>query len=249
VELERKQLDFNLTELKAAASGWEVAGYASTFGGTPDSYGDIVAKGAFSASLLTRPNVRLLWQHDLAEPIGKAISLTEDDKGLLGHWSLVPTDTGTKAHQLLTAGLVDALSIGFMTKAADYSDDGTRVLREVELVEVSLVTVPANTNAIVTSFKTDLPFTALLQQAGEAQATVAREAKALRDRRAAINRPLNDQHQQAIAAFLAEAKALHEELAALAVVTPEAEADESEAIRLRLEIARRRYAALLRESA
>lgn len=247
MDLERKRIPFALTEVKAKDSGWEVAGYASTFGGEPDSYGDVVARGAFAASLLKRPDVRLLWQHEMAEPIGKAISLTEDDKGLLGHWSLVPTDTGTKAHQLLTAGLVDSLSIGFLTKQADYSDDGTRVLREVELVEVSLVTIPANTNAVVTSFKADQPLHLLLQQATEAVAVAVREVKATHARRAAEGRSLNDRHTAALAAFLDAAEAL-EDVRALLVVTPEAKADESEALALRLAFARRRYAAILRSA-
>ncbi len=245
---EHKEIPFRVTDLKARDNGWEVAGYASTFGGEPDSYGDIVAKGAFATSLLKRPDVRLLWQHDMTEPIGKALSLTEDDKGLLGHWSLVPTDTGTKAHQLLTAGLVDSLSIGFLTKAADYSDDGTRVLREVELVEVSLVTIPANTSAMVTSFKADQPLHLLLQQATEAVSVAVRQVKATHESRTAEGRSLNDRHTAALAAFLDAAEAI-EELRALLVVTPEAKADGSEALALRLEFARRKYAAILRESA
>jgi Escherichia/Staphylococcus phage prohead protease len=239
--VETKALAFTLTELKAKDTGWEVAGYASTFGGTPDSYGDIVATGAFADSLLARPHVRLLWQHNLEEPIGKAISLKEDDKGLLGHWSLVPTDTGSKAHQLLHAGLVDSLSIGFMTRDAEYKDDGTRILKNIDLFEVSLVTVPANSNAVVTSFKTDLPFHLLLKQAHDAIALAAHEAKALADRRGADGRSLNDRHIAAIDALLPEAKALVAALDALRVVTPEAKAQASE-MALRLQLARARLA-------
>jgi HK97 family phage prohead protease len=238
--MEHKALAFTLTELKAASSGWEVAGYASTFGGQPDSYGDIVAKGAFADSLLTRPNVRLLWQHDMAEPIGKVISLKEDEKGLLGHWSLVPTDIGTKAHQLLTAGLVDSLSIGFLTKDAEYNNDGTRVLKAVDLFEVSLVTVPANTNAIVTSFKSDVPFTVLLKQASEVLQLVLREAEALHTRRAAEHRTLNDTHLATFADLVAEAEALHQRMRA-PVVPPQAAAEAAE-LALRLELARRKLA-------
>lgn len=238
--MDHKALPFTLTELKAKDSGWEVAGYASTFGGTPDSYGDIIAKGAFTDSLLTRPNVRLLWQHDMAEPIGKVISLKEDEKGLLGHWSLVPTDIGTKAHQLLTAGLVDSLSIGFLTKDAEYSNDGTRVLKAVDLFEVSLVTVPANTNAVITSFKSDVPFSVLLKQASEVLQLVMREAEALHTRRSAEHRTLNDTHLATFAALVGEAEALHQRLRA-PVVRPEAEAEAAE-LALRLELARRKLA-------
>lgn len=246
MELERKSLPFKVSDIKAAGDGWEVAGYASTFGGEPDSYGDVVAKGAFLDSLAKRPNVRLLWQHDMGEPIGKVISLTEDDKGLFGRWSLVATDTGKKAHTLLHHDLVDSLSIGFLTEEADYREDGVRVLKAVELVEVSIVTIPANTNAVITSFKSDLPFHLLLKQVRDAIALASREAKALADRRAADGRSLNDRHIAAIEALLPEAKALVGDLDALRVVPPDAEAQAAEMellrMRARLMRARRRTA-------
>lgn len=250
MELSYKRVPFQLTELKAVDKGWEVAGYASTWGGEPDSWGDIVAKGAFANSLAKR-KTKLLWQHDMGEPIGKQISLTEDDTGLFGRWTIVPTDTGTKAHQLLEAELVDSLSIGFMTVKAHYNDDAVRILDEVELYEVSLVTIPANANALVTSFKTAVPFTQLLEQAGDVLRTVAREAKALHDRRASNDPPrkLNDQQTQAIEDFTAEAKARLDELSALVVVEPEAKAPDFGEIGLQLAERRLRLAARFKEPA
>lgn len=239
--METKALPFQLSEVKAAGDGWEVAGYASTFGGEPDSYGDVVAKGAFLDSLAKRPNVRLLWQHDMGEPIGKPIDLHEDEKGLFGRWSLVPTDTGKKAHELLKAQLVDSLSIGFFAKDAEYRDDGVRVLKEVELVEVSMVTIPANTNALVTSFKADQPLHLLLKQVAEGIAVAERQAKATHARRAADGRSLNDQTNAALDEFLAAAEAALE-LRALRVVPPDAEARaaEVELLRMRARLQRAR---------
>jgi HK97 family phage prohead protease len=234
--VETKALPFHVSELKAAGDGWEVAGYASTFGGTPDSYGDVVAKGAFLSSLAKRPNVRLLWQHDMGEPIGKVISLTEDDKGLFGRWSLVPTDTGKKAHELLKADLVDSLSIGFMTEDADYREDGVRVLKAVELVEVSIVTIPANTNAVITSFKADQPLHLLLKQVAEGFDVAVRQVKATHERRAAEGRLLNDQTNAALDQLLTAVEAAAE-LRALRVVPPDAEAEAAE-MALRLQLAR-----------
>jgi len=179
----------------------------------------------------------------MSDPIGKTVSLVENDEGLLGKWSLVPTDTGKKAHQLLEAELVTGLSIGFITKDAEYNTDGVRVLKAVDLHEVSLVTIGANPSALVSSFKTAVPFTQLLEQAGDVLRATVREAKALHDRRAASNRarPLNDQHTQAIEDFLAEAKALHEELSALVVVEPEAKAPDFGEIGLQLAARRQRF--------
>ena len=234
--METKALPFQLSEIKASGDGWEVAGYASTFGGDPDSYGDIVAKGAFIDSLAKRPNVRLLWQHDMGEPIGKVISLAEDDKGLFGKWSLVPTDAGTKAHKLLQADLVDSLSIGFMTEDADYRDDGVRVLKAVELVEVSIVTIPANTSAVITSFKADQPLHLLLKQVAEGIALSMRQVKTTHERRTAEGRALNDQTNAALDELLQQAEAALE-LRALRVVPPDAEAKVAE-MALRLQLAR-----------
>lgn len=238
--METKALPFALSEIKAAGDGWEVAGYASTFGGEPDSYQDIVAKGAFLTSLVKRPNVRLLWQHDMGEPIGKVLSLVEDEKGLFGRWSLVPTAAGTKAHTLLAADLVDSLSIGFLTEQADYREDGVRVLKAVELVEVSIVTIPANISAVITSWKADLPTHVLLKQATEVLRETVREVEARRERRAAEHRPLNDTNIAAFAELVREAEALAERLA-LRVVPPDAEAQAAE-MALRISMARRRLA-------
>lgn len=243
--METKALPFQLSELKASGDGWEVAGYASTFGGEPDSYGDVVAKGAFLDSLAKRPNVRLLWQHDMGEPIGKVISLQEDDKGLFGRWSIVPTDAGTKAHKLLHADLVDSLSIGFMTEDADYREDGVRVLKAVELVEVSIVTIPANTNAVITAFKADQPLHLLLKQVAQGIDAAVRQAKATHERRTAEGRALNDQTNAALDELLQQAEAALE-LRALRVVPPDAQAKAAEMellqMRARLLRARRRTA-------
>lgn len=223
--METKSLPFHVAELKAAGDGWEVAGYASTFGGQPDTYGDIVAKGAFLDSIAKRAT-RLLWQHNIEKPIGKQLDLKEDDHGLFGRWSIVPTATGKEAHELLQAELIDSMSIGFMTKDAEYREDGTRVLKAIDLFEVSLVTVPANSNALITSFKApeDIPFVPLLKRAQEAVRVAGGEAKALHQRRQASGRSLNDRHSAAVDEFLAEAEALLAELKALRDVSPEAEA-------------------------
>lgn len=237
--METKSLPFQMAELKASGDGWEVAGYASTFGGEPDTYGDVVAKGAFLDSIAKR-KTKLLWQHDIAKPIGKQLSLKEDDKGLFGRWSIVPTATGKEAHELLSADLIDSMSIGFMTVDADWSEDGTRVLRQIDLFEVSLVTVPANANALITSFKSalppDIPFTPLLLRAREAVRVAGAEAKALHLRRAADKRSLNDSHRTAIDEFLTEAEALVAELRGLVAVSPEAGADATEVERMRLSL-------------
>jgi HK97 family phage prohead protease len=149
--LEYKSIPFEVKELvEVAGGGWEISGYASTFGGTPDSYGDVVAAGAFVDSIAHRPT-KFLYEH--VTPIGKQLEIREDEKGLFGRWSIVNTTTGTDAYRLALAGVLDSLSIGYLTLEADFREDGVRILRKVDLFEVSAVAIPANVNAVITDVK------------------------------------------------------------------------------------------------
>lgn len=151
MSLEYKRVPFDLREVKAADSGgWEIAGYASTWWGAPDAYGDVIAPGAFAASIAER-ETKFLFEHHT--PIGKQLELREDDHGLWGRWSVVDTTTGTDAYKLAKAGVLDSLSIGYQTEDAEFRDDGTRILKQVTLFEVSAVSVPANANAVITNVK------------------------------------------------------------------------------------------------
>ena len=226
MEVEVRDLPIHFVQVKAADDDTRtIEGYASVFGGTPDAYDDLIVKGAFAESLRVR-TPKFLDQHDQRRPIGKVISLVEDDHGLYGKWRFANTAKAREAYEDVKEGLVEGLSIGFIAKDYEYNNEGIRVLKTIDLREISVVTIPANDDALITVVKTAVPITQLLEQAGEVFRTVAREAKALRDRRASDLPPrkLNDQQLQAIADYLAEAKALHEELSALVVVEPEAKA-------------------------
>lgn len=125
--------------------GTEIAGYASLFG-APDQGGDVVAAGAYGKSLARLAaaggKVKMLWQHDPAQPIGVWDEVREDGRGLFVRGRLLTeVRAACEALVLLRAGAIDGLSIGYRTLTADRSAAG-RVLREVELWEVSLVTFP-----------------------------------------------------------------------------------------------------------
>ena len=129
--LEYKSIPFEVKEVvDVSAGGWEIAGYASTFGGEPDAYGDVIVRGAFVDSIAARPT-KFLFEH--VEPIGKQLEIREDDTGLFGRWSVVDTRAGTDAYKLAKAGVLDSLSIGYFTLEADYREDGVRLLRKVDL--------------------------------------------------------------------------------------------------------------------
>ncbi|WP_449045546.1 HK97 family phage prohead protease [Paracoccus versutus] len=139
-------------ELKYAAGGPVVAegtrieGYASLFGLT-DQGGDVVVRGAYAASLkrleARGDRVRMLWQHDPGRPIGVWEEIREDEKGLWVKGRLLPEIAQAReAAALVAAGAIDGLSIGYRTVSAERDGKGRRLLSEVELWEVSLVTFP-----------------------------------------------------------------------------------------------------------
>lgn len=137
-------------EIKADDKGY-IEGYGSVFGNV-DSYGDKIAPGAFSASLKAR-KPKMLWQHDMSDPIGVWEEVREDSVGLFMRGRIaIKTQRGGDAYELAMAGALDGLSIGYMTQ--DYAiEDDVRVLSKVDLWETSLVTFPANEAARLTSVK------------------------------------------------------------------------------------------------
>lgn len=123
-----------------------IEGYASLFG-QADQGGDIVQKGAYGASIArlktAGQRVKMLWQHDPAQPIGVWDEVREDDRGLWVKGRLLDsTQRGREAAALIAAGAIDGLSIGYRTTKASKNDKGQRLLTELELWEVSLVTFP-----------------------------------------------------------------------------------------------------------
>jgi HK97 family phage prohead protease len=122
--------------------GTIISGYASLFG-KPDQSGDIVERGAYEASLAKGRSIKMLWQHDPTQPIGVWDEVREDSKGLWVKGRLL-TDVakGREAASLIGAGAIDGLSIGYRTVKARKDDKGGRLLSELELWEVSLVTFP-----------------------------------------------------------------------------------------------------------
>jgi HK97 family phage prohead protease len=155
--MEHKQLDVGF-QVKAVSDDGMIEGYGSVFN-VRDSYSDIVAAGAFAASLSAHKAAgtmpALLWQHRSDEPIGVWRSMDEDERGLAVRGQLaMDTVRGREAHSLLKMGALTGLSIGFYSKAWKYdTEQDVRTLTEVDLWETSLVTFPANTAARVTHVK------------------------------------------------------------------------------------------------
>jgi HK97 family phage prohead protease len=123
------------------------AGYAAVFD-RADRGGDVVRAGAFARAVKRgAASVPLLWQHDPARPIGRIEYLQEDRRGLRVIARLGGTAGGRSAAAQLAEGRVRGLSFGYVVRAATGS--GPRVLTELDLVEVSLVTHPMQPRARV----------------------------------------------------------------------------------------------------
>ncbi len=120
-----------------------IEGYASLFD-RADLAADLVRRGAFSASLLSRGagGIRMLFQHDVSEPVGVWDSIREDHKGLWVRGRVFADGpAGKTASALISKAAIDGLSIGFQTKRAKKHKQ-YRELLELELWEISIVTFP-----------------------------------------------------------------------------------------------------------
>lgn len=151
-----------LCEYKDAGSG-TIEGYASTWVKKPDSYGDVVRKGAFAKSLAEDWNggkgIPLLWAHqmdDLKSFIGTATA-DEDDYGLHFVATFDDTEEAQRVRSLYKDGRLKKFSFAFdvMENGLVTLEDGTKAneLRELKLFEISAVTVPANDTAEVVDVK------------------------------------------------------------------------------------------------
>ncbi|QPC41998.1 HK97 family phage prohead protease [Kaustia mangrovi] len=142
-------------------------GYASLFG-TPDLGGDVVLRGAFQRSLARRPPgaVRMLFQHDPAEPVGVWLAMREDGHGLHVRGRLA--DGVARARELaslIRAGGVDGLSIGFRTVTARRrSGQALRELAALDLWEISIVTFPLHPGARIAPARPAAPAATLARR-------------------------------------------------------------------------------------
>nr|WP_321445014.1 HK97 family phage prohead protease [uncultured Cohaesibacter sp.] len=133
-------------------------GYACLFG-KEDLGRDIIRAGAFRQSLTKRGSsgVKLLYQHDPAQPIGHWLTIREDDRGLFVRGQLaLDVEKAREVHAMMQAGILDGLSIGFRTvKGHKDTKSGARHLLELDLWEISVVTFPMQPDARISSVKSD----------------------------------------------------------------------------------------------
>jgi uncharacterized protein len=156
MNLETKRLGLEAVQVKLDADDMRFAGYASVFGGL-DEYGDTIDPKAYDRTLKRGKNdrpIRMRWNH-WGPVIGKWVELKIDGKGLWVEGELTPGHSVAQdAYASLKHGAVDGLSIGYRPKKIEMLDDGKRrLLKEIELVEISVVEEPADLGARVGDVK------------------------------------------------------------------------------------------------
>lgn len=173
-KLHKMAMDFGFESKFKAGEEGVFSGYGSVFN-VRDSHDDIIAKGAFTDTLTAWKAKgklpKMLNQHgggyfgaspDAMTPIGQWTRMEEDEKGLYCEGKLfgLDTDTGRMRYEAMKAGELDGLSIGFRVGRDDVSyGDGktepTRVIKRVDLLEVSIVTFGSNPDALIDSIKSE----------------------------------------------------------------------------------------------
>lgn len=156
--MEYKNINAQAISFERKAEG-EFAGrllvklYGATFGNI-DSYRDTIQKGAFVSGTEKADWGRVAFckQHDMSQPIGKIIELKEDDKGL--YCEVVISASEEDIAVKIEEGILREFSIGYMTKKATYvtepkDGEADRILEEIKLYEISVVTRAADANAVI----------------------------------------------------------------------------------------------------
>lgn len=158
-------------QIKALSDDGAFSGYGSVFG-VKDSYGEIVMPGAFKKSLSehrrTGYRPKMFWMHDIWSPIGAWTKMNEDATGLYVEGSLnMEVQRGRETYALLKRGDIDGLSIGyFEVKAENSTEQGARLLRQLDLREVSVVSIGANPAATVEEIKSAMRLRAAFEANG-----------------------------------------------------------------------------------
>lgn len=172
-------------ELKAQDNG-SIEGYFSTYDQTPDSYGDIIEPGAFKNTIAKRKEsghpFPLCFNHDFSAVIGSVKSIEDTEKGPFIEADFLDTTTAQDVRKMLLSGAIYQFSFAYdILKRRDPTKEEstkgiTNVLQELEVFEISVVTVPANQNAVATEVKSVEPETKQGKRNSKKDADIIKEA-------------------------------------------------------------------------
>ena len=163
MSMEHKYKEFALLKAAEEKDTGTISGYFSTYDREPDSYGDIIAPGAFTETIKKREEsghpFPLCWNHDLNQIIGKVDSIVDTEKGPLMTASFFDTPLAQEKREIVKSGVVYQFSFaydirGWQKPTEEEGKAGImNVLTELDLFEVSIVPIPANQNAVMTDVK------------------------------------------------------------------------------------------------
>ncbi len=189
------EVKFTALDLKRVDRTGVFAGYASLFD-VADLGRDVIAPGAFRDTLKSRgaSGIKMLFQHDPAQPIGLWTTIHEDARGLYVEGRLL-TDVANarEVASLMRAGVLDGLSIGFRAlKSRRDKRTGIRRIEAVDLWEISVVTFPMQPDARVTAppqaASAEPPFAARAPTEREFERWLTRDAGLTRNEARAVIR-------------------------------------------------------------
>ena len=144
-----------------------IKGYASVFNNT-DSDSDVIKAGSFNRTIKSwgpegKDRIKLLAQHDMSRPVAKITSLREDSNGLYMEAKFGTHRDGEDYYAMAKEGIINEFSVGFVPVEKEENEKGGYDISEIKLYEVSMVTVAANDEAIVTDVKSEDPMKLIKQ--------------------------------------------------------------------------------------
>ena len=161
-KMEYRHIPFEMKQISADDPEGVFEGYGAYFGNV-DSHLDVIERGAFLNSLQEKSlkSVKILSQHDVTEIVGVPLEIREDDRGLYLKARLLinsKVPEADKLHTLMKEGVLDGLSIGFIIRMqSERNEQGIRTIKEINLMEISIVTFPSNSRAQVLGVKSNTP--------------------------------------------------------------------------------------------
>jgi len=140
-----------------------IAGFFSTYDETPDSYGDIIKPGAFTETIKKREEsghpFPLCFNHDFSQVIGAVDKIEDTEKGPYIEAHFLDTDLAQDVRKMLKSGAIYQFSFAYDVLGWENPSEEQRkagvwnILTKLEVFEISVVTVPANQNAVATEIK------------------------------------------------------------------------------------------------
>lgn len=155
-------MNYKTIQLKADEAG-KISGFFSTYDKTPDSYGDIIEPGAFTGTIERRKETGhpfpMCFNHDFSAVIGAIETIEERENGPYIEGGFLDTQLAQDVRKMCLSGAIWQFSFAYeVLKRRDPTEEEKKagvmnVLQELEVFEISVVTVPANQNAVATEVK------------------------------------------------------------------------------------------------